>query len=69
VNQSTELKYLRIFKSAVVWGTLYWEVPPEVGALGPQNKVMFATGPVAGNKHLPSLKRQSLRHMVIGEFR
>jgi len=27
---------------------LYWEVPPEVEALSPQNKVMFATGPVAG---------------------
>ncbi|MGC9209960.1 MAG: aldehyde ferredoxin oxidoreductase family protein [Acidilobus sp.] len=30
---------------------LYWEVPPGVNPLGPENKLMMATGPLAGLPH------------------
>ena len=30
---------------------LYWEVPPGVDPLGPENKLMIATGPLAGLPH------------------
>ena len=30
---------------------LYWEVPPGVNPLGPENKLMIATGPMVGFPH------------------